>query len=96
MEKFHLLKVANHNIKLDYFIMPNCFVAVVDQQDLEGEHVYTELVHGRVAIPMWLYRGNHQEPHPNIGMYTILKIPPFCGPKEEALLIWYHNSEYTL
>lgn len=48
------------------------FVAdTADQQGREGEDVYTELVHGRIAIPMWLYHGNHQESRPNIGMYMV-------------------------
>ena len=69
MVKIHFLKVDNHMKVTITFTMPNIIVGI-DQQDLEAEHVYSELVHGRIAVPKWLYLGNYQEPHPNIGMYT--------------------------
>ena len=69
MVKFHFLKVDNHIKVTIAFTMANIIVGV-DQEDPEAEHVYSELVHGRIAIPKWLHLGNCQEPHPNIGMYV--------------------------
>ena len=43
---------------------------VADIADQQGKHLYSELVHGRVAIPTWLYRGSYQESLPNLGKYT--------------------------